>query len=323
MEQDAKKFYNAALAAERAGKPAEALKLYRAAARADLNFRPAFINLGAFYARRGRPDLSTPFFQRALELGEDDAVYFNLGAELYKLERLEESAAHLKKCLRLNTRFIKAHILLAYVYSRLKDQARAEIYFQNALKIEPGNRMAGLGFAVMLADAGAFERSLGVVESCLARAPADESLQNLRAGLLMKLNRYDESLIEYRRLAHEAEGFTGFTGFLEKARSAGDNDLDAALAGSGARIKERTARLRARIEMRKQRLGRPAAENPSPERHGIEGALDVQEELQEDLRDLVDLSFLHLFQGDPDRALQYLVQARKLKHARDKNAPAG
>lgn len=39
--------------------------------------------------------------------------------------------------------------------------------------------------------------------------------------------------------------------------------------------------------------------------------------MKQELRDFVDLSFLHLFKGDTDRALQYLLHARKLKQSRE------
>ncbi|MEQ9362617.1 MAG: hypothetical protein RIF32_00155, partial [Leptospirales bacterium] len=42
-------------------------------------------------------------------------------------------------------------------------------------------------------------------------------------------------------------------------------------------------------------------------------AQDGDPDLKADLKDMVDLSFLHLFNGDTDKALRFLMQARKMK----------
>lgn len=321
MPADAKQYFNAAVQAERAGRLQEAVRLYKSAARQDAAFRPAFLNLGALYSRHGRPDLAMGFYQRALELGQDDAVYFNLGTESYRLERYEDSAAYLKRALKLNTRLLKGHILLAYVYDKLQQAERAAVYFQNALKLDPGNRMASLGYAVLLAQLDRFEEALAILDLCARRNAGDAGVNNLRAALLLKLNRHDESLAEYQRLARESADYKGFTDFLEKARSENAREYERALAGIDDRIRDRSKRLRARIEARKRRLGDLRSAGVSAERLGIEGSEDIREEMKQDLRDFVDLSFLHLFKGDPDRALQYLLHARKLKQSREGQAP--
>ncbi|MCB1324701.1 MAG: tetratricopeptide repeat protein [Spirochaetales bacterium] len=319
---EAKKFYAKALEAERAGDYASALRLYRSSARADPSFRPAFMNLGAMYSRARRPETALGFFTKALQLGEDAAVFFNLGSEAYKLERLEEAERFLKQALRQDVRLLKAHILLGYLYKRQNKNDKAEIYYQNALKIEPGNRMAVLGYAVMLSETHRYAEALAVVDRSISSGPVDNVLQNLRAGLLLKLGRGEESLQAYQELSASSPRFTSFTDHLDQARREAGEEHDRIFGGMDDRIRERANRLRERLKKR-QSIMKGGELDASAHRNGIEGAEDLEEELKDDLRDMVDLSLLYLFKGDRDRALKMLFQARKWKEGAGEGPGSG
>lgn len=290
---EAKKLYDLALQAEREGNFPKALKLYRASAKTDPLFRASFNNLGALYSRAGRPDLALGFFKRALELGEDDMVCFNLGSESYKLKKYDESKAYLIRALKQNTGLFKAHVLLAYIYGKLKLFDRALIYFKNALKLEPKNRMAVLGYVVTLSELEKYEEALKFIESSPERKQ-DPTLKSLRAGMLLKLNRLQESLKDFEELTRSSKKFTSFTDHLTAVRKETDDHYEKVFVGIDNKIKERTARVRERLAQKKVSANRIA----QPEK--------------QDLKDLVDLSLLHLFNGDPDKALKFLFQAKKM-----------
>lgn len=318
MSREAKDSYKAALKAEQAGKFSEALRLYKAAARADAGFREAFVNLGALYSRAKRPDLALGFFRRALEIRPDAAVYFNLGSECFKLDRLPDSERYLKAALKLEARLLRAHILLGYLYEKQKRHDKSALYFQNALRIDPTSRPAVLGLTVSLSDQEKYEAALTVVEKYRQRAAPDSSIDNLHAGLLLKLGRYDDSLSEYRKLINTDEGYTAFHEHLQQARQAHAAEYQAMFDGIDDKIRERTARLRKKVEQRKSRMdaarNRTAGKAPATNSDlPAAGPTESPDELKADLKDMVDLSFLHLFNGDTDKALRFLMQARKMK----------
>ena len=296
---EAHALYEQGIQAQKAGDLKQALKCYKAAARSDSTFRPAFNNLGVLYARARRPDLAIGFFKRALDLGEDAAVNSNLGSEHFRLEQLAESEAYLIKALKLDRRLVRAHILLAYLYGKQGRHDRANIYFQNALKIEPANRPAALGLAVALSEQENYQAAFELVESFLKLTPADSTFKNLRAGLLLKLDHYKESMAAYGELTRTSESFTSLTDHLAAARQEQEADHEKIFGGIDDKIRARTARLRRRIAAKKE-------DRPSPVGNGGEG-------LQQDLKDMVDLSFLHLFNGDSEKAVAFLLQARKMK----------
>lgn len=311
MSQKAKDLYMAALKAQQAGKFTDALKLYKAAAREDTEFREAFVNLGALYSRAKRPDLALGFFRRALELRADATVYFNLGSECYKLERYAECEKYLKAALGLEKRLLRAHILLGYLYEHQKRFDKSAIYFQNALRIDPTTRPAVLGLTVSLSDQDKFEEALAVLEKYRTHAPGDAFVNDLRAGLLLKLNRYEESLDQYREVVQSDAKYKDFSDHLERARREKAEEYDAMFDGIDDKIRERTQRLRKKIEARKARLAAKAKGESANE------AAKQVEDPKADLKDMVDLSFLHLFNGDTDKALRFLMQARKMKQKQD------
>lgn len=292
---EAKKFFEAGRISEKKGNIQDALKKYHAASRADPSFRPAFMNLGSLYSRSGKPDTAIGFYKRALELKEDSAVHFNLGSDNFRIGRLEDSRKHLIRCLKLDNRMLRAHILLAYLYGKENNYDRAFIYFQNALKIDPSNRTAILGYTVALSEKEEYEKALKLLESGRIDLNKDVALKNLHAGLLLKLGRLGESLKEVSELTKTSSAYTSFTDHLKKAKQEKDDEFERIFAGIDDKISERIDRVRKRIEEKKA-IGKKAEDESGPD----------------ELKDLVDLSFLHLFHGDTEKALKFLFQAQKM-----------
>lgn len=306
---EAAKLYEQGRRAEQGGRFQEALRFYKASARQDPNFREAYNNLGVLYARARRPDLAIGFFQRAFEIKEDAKVCFNLGSELFRLERFSESEFYLVRTLQHDRRMVRAHVLLAYLYSKQKRWDRAVNYFSNALKLEPANRPAALGFTVLLSDQNRFAEALEVSRAYLAHVPSDQTFQRLQAGFLLKAEDHKASLQAYSTLAKTDTKFSAFTDHLAAARKESQAEYSQVFDGIDDKIRERADRLRERIRRRKEWLQSKQGQS-MPTEPG---------QLKTDLKDMVDLSFLHLFNGDPDKALAFLLQARKMKQDADRN----
>lgn len=298
--EDAKSIFLKAKDLEKRGKAQEALKIYRALAKKNPDFRPVFAALGEFYSRYGRPDLSIGFFTRARELKEDEIVDFNLGSENYKLGNYRASKQMLIEALKKNPRLLKGHILLAYVYVKESAPQKAWIYFENALKIEPGNRAALLGYVTSLIDSDRNEQALSILEKYRQSIEKDHALRDLRAALMLKLGKLNESMNDYIELSQKSEKFTNFTDHLKKAKEESNREKSVLFEGIDDKIKERTRKAKLRLEERKkQRAGSTDSRQALPAE-------------KEELRDMVDLSLLHLFNGDPEKAMKFLFQAKKM-----------
>ncbi len=293
----AKEYFHTAKSKENEGRFQEALKYYKKTLESDKTFRPAFMQIGSLYSRAGKPDMAIAVFSKALELSDDAIVRFNLGSEHFKSGNISESRKHLIQALKKDSRMLRAHVLLAYVYGKEKQYDRAAIYFQNALKLEPRNRLAILGYVVSLSEQGKYAEALALLEKGPLDLSNDEALRNLRAGLLLKTGQLNESLKDYSELTKSSSSYKSFTDHLNSARKEQDENYEKMFSGIDNKIQNRLGRAKETLARRKQ---------ASASGEKIEPAT------KDELQDLVDLSFLHLFSGDTDRALKLLFQAKKI-----------
>jgi len=277
----------------------EAVKYYQETVKEDPSYRPAFQNLGALYSEMGQPDLALGFYKQALDLGQDAAIYFNMAGEFFRLEKFKEAESYLIKALKLERKMVRAHLLLAYLYGKTDRQSKAEIYFKNVLTLDKNNRMAHLGMCILKSETEKYEEALGIADRYLSLSPEDISFRDLKAGLLLKLNRIDDSLDLYTDLSKKSEKFTSFTSHLKQAKQEAGREYEKFFAQTKDKIQEKNTQLKQKIEMRKKE-SRKADES----------------EHKEDMKDLVDLSLLHLFNGDSEKALKYLFHAKKVNQNR-------
>lgn len=294
-----RQLYNEALQNEKAGKLDAAINLYRQSLKQNPSFRPALMNLGGIAGKLRRPLQSIEYYEAALKLEADEAVYFNLGSEYYQIKEYEKAASHLIACLRMNPRFLRAHILLAYVYEARSLPEKAEIYFRNALKIQPSSRIAVLGLLLNLSGRQKYQEALQICDSYLKSAGDDETVLGLRAGLLMESGDYEASTKELQRLSRQSSGYRSFGEHVARAKESNEEESRVFFEGVRDRIQDRSRSLRARIEERKR--ARQA------------GQKGDKSELAQDARDMMDLSLMYLFSGESEKAMQFLVQARKMK----------
>ncbi len=312
------RLYNQAMLAKQQKKLGQAERLYKAALKEDSTCRGALMGLGLIYSslesKRGLKQnrKAFDFFSRAYDIQKDAAVCFNLGSESFKLKEYKRSRDYLKECLRSDQRMLKAHLLLAYVYQTIAKFDKSAVYYQNALKISPKSRMAILGYCACLSEQGYHENALYALDryfnSC-PEAKSDLFAKKLRAGLLLQLGHLAQSYKDYAELIKHSPEFTSFSDHLSALRKESDKEYQLYFESINDKISTRIGRLRARQEKHKNI---PSADLSAQE-NGIEGSQDLAQDCQESVRDMVDLSLLHLFKGDSLQALKYLFQAGKYR----------
>ena len=287
----------------------QALRFHKAAIEIDVKLRPSLMSLGFIHSQLEQSSLALGFFQRAYELEQDSVVCFNLGSEYFKQGNFERAWAYLKECLKKDKRMLKAHLLLAYLYQKTQKHDKAAIYFQNALKLNPMNRMAILGYASSLSEQGHYENALYAVQGYLGRMKSDLFAQELRAQLLLQLGRTEEAYNDYIELTQKSPKFTKFSEHLEKLGKETNEEYKQSLINIDSKINTRLQDIKKRLAKHKA----IRSSDLSARKNGIEGSQDLEEELEESRRDMLDLSLLHLFKGESTKAIQYLFQARKWK----------
>ena len=305
--EKAKKYYQLGKVAEKQKKFQEAFRCFEISSKEDSRFRPSLLSLGILYSRFGKSVKAKEFFQRAHDISSDAVVCYNLACEFFKLKEYPLCYNVLKECMLLDKKFLKAHLLMAYLYQKKEEPDKAAVYFQNVLKIDKTNRVGILGYAASLSDQKQYEHALYVIQHYLKKYNMNSTVKELRGTLLMQLGRTEEAYQDYSELIKSEAQYTKFTEHLKKARNEPEQELNKALSDVEQKIRIKTKLLEKKLSSQKS----SKVENVSSD-NGIEGNEDIQEENQKTLKDMMDLSLLHLFQGDSDKALELLLQTKKI-----------
>lgn len=217
-------------------------------------------------------------------------AWLNLGSLLYRQDRKKEAVHALKAALKIDKRLLQAHLLLAEIYRDSDQEKQTEIYLTNAYKIDSKNKFALGALAVFYYDKGMYVESLRMVDQYLNLYPDDKNLRILRTDILAKQGNYKASLNELTELVKKDTGFANFQSSLKNSLSGGDPEIKAHVENLAQRTKAKIHDFKAKLELSK--------ENP-------------EDFSPPDPQDAMDLSLLYLFQGDSEKAMKYLVYAKK------------
>ncbi len=222
--------------------------------------------------------------------------WLNLGSLQMRMGNLEEAISSLKTALRLDKRLIQAHLILAQIYKELGKNKQIEIYLTNAYRIDPKNKYALGALAIFYFDNERYIESLEMVEKYLKLYPDEKNLRILKTEILAKQGNYKQSLSELTDLVQKDAGFLSFQNSVRENIS--DPELRQHFESLAKKTKEKLHEFKAKLELSK--------ENP-------------EDFLPPDPQDAMDLSLMYLFQGDAEKAMQYLVYARKINQKKQES----
>jgi Tfp pilus assembly protein PilF len=258
--------FEQALEAEKRGDLRTALEKYKMALQIDQNFFDAWLNAGAIYTRQGRSDKAILCYQRALVAKNDVRAHYNLAVEFYKQQDFARAERELRSVLKLDSRYLNAHLLLGYVFGKTGRNDKAETSIRNALKIDPQNVQAQTALALLYFHTNRHDLAQRQIQLLLNKNPQDKLLIGLAAKISL----------------------------------AGD-DLRAASAGF-KKIAARDPELKSFYEALRREV-------PQDKKKHIRSKRELAEKKEKkSARDMLDLSLLQFFDGDPQQALATLEQ---------------
>lgn len=236
-------------------------------------------------------DQAENYYLRSLEKDVNSVTtWLNLGSLQFRLNKKLEGIKSLKQALKIDKRLLQAHLILAQIYRELDQDKQTEIYLTNAYKIDSKNKFALGALAVFYYDKGMFSESLKMVDQYLNFYPDDKNLKILRTDILAKQGNYKESLSELTELVKKDAGFVNFQSSVRKSLSGGDPEIKEHVENLAKKTKAKIHEFRTKLELSK--------ENP-------------EDFTPPDPQEAMDLSLLYLFQGDSEKAMKYLVYAKK------------
>jgi tetratricopeptide (TPR) repeat protein len=134
---DVHQLFLAAVQAEEAGEKNRAISLYEQIIERNLNYAPAFINLGTMFFQLRRFGRAEELYRRATEIDPGYVLaFFDLGNVLDELDRPDESIAAYERAVALSPQYADAHYNLALAYERKGDQRAALRHWQAYARLD-------------------------------------------------------------------------------------------------------------------------------------------------------------------------------------------
>ncbi|EKR64123.1 tetratricopeptide repeat protein [Leptospira weilii str. 2006001853] len=285
---DISKTFNRALALEKEGKYSEAAQLYESLIQSQPKYQKSYLNLGALYSKQSNSRKAIEIYQKALEIGKTPELYYNIGVELYRIGEIETAIRSLKKSLEIEKRFLKSHILLAYCYRQLEKDDKTELYFTNAIRLDPKNQMALTALATLYFEKERWKECLETANKVNKLYPGDSRMQVLLSEVYTRLGNFKQSFEILKQATTQSKGFTRLSDAIEESKK---NPEEAAFFDSLEKLtKNKLDEFRSKFEMNKENPEDFSPPNP---------------------QDALDLSLMYLFHGDREQALKYMLYAQK------------
>lgn len=238
-------------------------------------YRPALINLGSLYSRLNRYEEAMNCYGRAIELEEDYLSWFNIGSIYYRKGDYKQAVIALEQSRRINDNFTLPVLAMGLSYSKLGNVKAAEQCFLDILNKVPDNEVALTGLAILYFDRGNLHQALDMADRLLLIKSSHCGMKKLRAKILLDLGRSAESAKVVKEIRSDDNGFAGFDSLIGSVPERTFNDRYGSIDEKISMLEEKTA------------------EGESP-------------------GDMIALSLCHLFNGNPDKAIDCLFQAKDL-----------
>ena len=147
----------------------------------------------------GAPPSHDPLLNdvRALNLSATNQV--QMGIELERQGRLEESVTAHEKALEIDSRMVQAHINLVELYGRLGQFGKAEEHYRAAARLEPGSVESYYNYGVLLLTAQKFEQAENAFRKTIEIDPFHAGAHNNIGYLLERQGKLAEAAAEYRK----------------------------------------------------------------------------------------------------------------------------
>ena len=184
----------AAVAHHRAGRLAEAERLYRAIIAGGAPVAQAHNNLGFLLHQRGNSAAALAEYRKAIAINPDDpGALNNLGSALRELDDAEEAQACYRRALSIKPDHLEANNNLGMLLSDRGRHAEALECYRRALAVNPGYADAINNSAVAVRRSGETAQAIALWKELVARNPDDVQAHVYLADTLADLGAVEEA----------------------------------------------------------------------------------------------------------------------------------
>jgi protein O-GlcNAc transferase len=182
------------------GRDAEALRLIGASLQMDPRNPFALSNYGNVLLKLKRYDEAVARYEQALAIKPDHVEALNnLGMTLKELKRYPAALASYDRALAIRPNFLEALFNRGNALQELRRHAEALACYDKVLALRPGYAQAHNNAGLALKELGRRERALASYDKALSIHPDFAEALNNRGIVLEELGRYDDAIASYQR----------------------------------------------------------------------------------------------------------------------------
>ncbi|HEY2890820.1 MAG TPA: tetratricopeptide repeat protein [Dongiaceae bacterium] len=190
----------AAIALHKAGKLAEAERLYRAHLAAEPRAALALSNLGHILQERGEHEAAVELYERAIALKPRfAAAHAYRGNALAALGRTSEAREALDRAIALDPKSVEGPAGLAALRQRQGDVQDAVRYWQRALEAAPARNDVRQNLALALSEAGDPDQAVAVMQPVMKAEPSSPVAHSNLAAVFSRAGQFEQAIAAGRR----------------------------------------------------------------------------------------------------------------------------
>jgi predicted O-linked N-acetylglucosamine transferase (SPINDLY family) len=251
-----------------AGRLAEAVADYRAAAALAPGYPEIYNNLGLALFGLGKRDEAVAAYRQAVARKPDfHEAFFNLGLALASLGRAADAVTAYRRAQAIKPDFAETHYNLANALRDLRRFDAAVEAYRRAIRLNPNFADAYCNLGATLQDQGDLDAALAAFRSAAEIDPASPEASNNLGLALFRLDRTDEAAAAFRHAVALRPDFADAQSNLGAALQKRGSLPEAVIAYRGAiAANPNDARAHANLGLALQALGEPDAAAASLER---------------------------------------------------------
>lgn len=139
----------------------EAIEKYQAAIKTDVNFLPAYYNLGLAYSKQNKFSEAIATYQTLLSKSPSHlATNFQLGILHLQVKEIDKALQHFLLAEQLAPTHFETQFNLGNVYLELKNIAKAKEYYLRALEKQPDDTQILFNLGVIAAQQGELDKAI-------------------------------------------------------------------------------------------------------------------------------------------------------------------
>ncbi len=231
-----------------------------------------YATIGSELFKKNHLDWALKFFDKANSIQEDYLSLYNSGCIYYSLKKYKDAILNLEKSKEKNSKFFMSHLVAGLAYSMLGNSKAAESNFISVLKANPGNETALTALSILYYNRGEFDNSMKLIDSFSQKGGKNKNLSKLKTDILYETGKLKELVQEIKERKKTESGYKIYDEYIKSVQ----------------------------VRVFTDRYGT------------MEQKIERLETEEENKKNLISLSLCHLFSGNTDSALDYLMQAKEI-----------